>query len=795
MENILRKIGDVFSKVFVVIGASWISLLIILLVFLLTNMDQSDTIVIDLLDEKPLNFFLFIYLLLSLSFIVSHYPAYLEIRQNKPAGIKWRIHSVLWGWGFITYTDRRKATRTRFADHARNIWGIFLLWAVVFILVVVHGRNIDVLLSGKDSFRTTLYGQFWMFGMLSFGFYYFLQRFCLHKDRAFRRRLVYAAMVICITSILITGVYISVKGWSLATYRCFYGLLFILSFFYSILRTFRKDSFLGKDLDFLRYISVSGFVSLSVIVYGHFEVYSLNPFNLILAGFILFYGLFIIPIKHYYYYKTKSPQVIGNNLIYRFFVWFIPVSPLLLVAWAIMAGNVGNNLHLLETIPEDPAATVGFQQFVDDFDARFSEKDTVFFIASYGGGLKANIWNQMILDTLTNYNGRNILSHTVAISGVSGGSIGHAVFSGLYNKRVPTRKAYIQKLNGENLLSLDITYLMGKELFLELVPGWLWPSMGNVADRAKQSMRSLDEFVGGRPDMLKTTFRTFWANLYQKEKREGRFFPALIANAAATHAQRGIACSVNLPTAVFDTTFFDSVDLLSFEDSTSLPFLYAVSCTNRFPFFSPAAKVRGKGHFIDGGYFDNSGMLSLQDFYSSFVKASRLFRAGGTKPKVVFIQIINSKDEYIKSLLRDHEVKKVEKESLESGSVLRAVFSISFVPSYLMKKYEHDPNYVQIHLPYFVTPDDINNLFEAKSVVLDPDCQSKVNQSNDLIRRLIGADYYRYVQPPLARLLGPQSFRYMEISQRELPIWKDLNRVVGQARNPSTELRDEITIE
>ena len=616
MENILKKIGGWSRKLLVVVSASWISLLIILLVFLLTNMDQSDTIVIDLLDNKPLNFFLFIYLLLSLSFIISHYPAYLEIRQNKPAGIKWRINHVMWGRGFITYIDRRPATRTQFVDHARNIWGIFLLWAVVFIIVVVHSRNIEALLSGEDSYRDTLYGQFWLFGFISFSFYAFLQRFGLPKDREFRRRLVYIAMVSSIVAVLLTGVFVFVEGWSLGTYRCFYGLLFVLSFFYSILRTFRKDSFLGKDLDFLRYISVSGFISLGVLIYAHFDIYSLNPFNIILAVFIIFYGLFIIPIKHYYYYKTKSPVVIGNNLIYRFFVWFIPISPLLVVVWAIFAGNIGNDLHLLPTIPEDPAETVSFQEFVNDFDARFSENDTVYFIASYGGGLKANIWNQLILDTLTNFNGRNILKNTVAISGVSGGSIGHAIFSGLYNKRVESHKAYIRELSEENFLSLDIAYLMGKELFLEMIPGWVWPEMGSVADRAKRAMRSFDEFVDGSPDMLKTTFRAFWAIIYRNEQQEGRFFPALIANAAATHAQRGIACSLYLPPAMFDTTFYDSIDLLSFGDSTSLPFLFAVSCTNRFPLFSPAAKVRGKGHFIDGGYFDNSGMLSLQDFYS-----------------------------------------------------------------------------------------------------------------------------------------------------------------------------------
>ncbi len=426
-----------------------------------------------------------------------------------------------------------------------------------------------------------------------------------------------------------------------------------------------------------------------------------------------------------------------------------------------------------------------------DFDTRFSEKDTVYFIASFGGGLKANIWNQLILDRLVSYKGTNILSKTVALSGVSGGAIGHAVFTGLYatdSTRVKPRREKIRKLGEQNFLSIDLTYLLGRDLLLELVPRW--PNLGKVNDRAKLAMRGYDDFVDGEVSMLDKTFRSFWGALYKKEKALGRFFPAIIGNSAGTHIQRGIACSLVMPDTIFDNTFYSSTDLLSFKnDATSLPFLYAASCTNRFPIFSPAAKVKGKGHFIDGGYFENSGMMSLLDFYNSFKKVSRLFKENRA-PTVVFIQISNGKEEYLKSLLSGKPVEKKVKESPEFSSILGTVTSISFLPSYFMERNASpDPNLktdssqaysIQIHLPYYISQKDIQSLFKADKVCLDSASKEAIKRSNERLRVMVASNRYGFVQPPLARLLGKQAVNYMEAALASEETWTDLNRLLNK---------------
>ncbi|MCH2225750.1 MAG: hypothetical protein MK066_13350, partial [Crocinitomicaceae bacterium] len=50
-------------------------------------------------------------------------------------------------------------------------------------------------------------------------------------------------------------------------------------------------------------------------------------------------------------------------------------------------------------------------------------------------------------------------------------------------------------------------------------------------------------------------------------------------------------------------------------NEASIPFYQAVSTTNRFPIFSPVAKIKGAGHFIDAGAIDNSGILGCWDMY------------------------------------------------------------------------------------------------------------------------------------------------------------------------------------
>lgn len=790
MTSFPRKLSTGLRQIAVSLKSSWISLLLILLVLLLTSLDQSDTIVVDLLDKNPINFLLFAGLLLILTQIVSHYPIYLEIKQTQSRNrkITWYLKPVLLGFGFITFSDKLPA-RSKIVGHLRNLWGLLLIGAVFYLLVVVHSRNIEVLVYGEKSVLLWRGIQIVLHGILCLTSYGLISQYFTKKYQTYRKLLINSTLLIFLIVFLVALFLSATQGWSPATYWWVYALLCVAAPCYSAIRLFRSNTWLGNHLNFLKFIASGGFLSLLVLVYAHLRVFDVNPFVILLSQFIVLYGLVIIPIKHYFYYR--QPTVVASLSTGRrfFFVWLLPAYLPLLFVWSYVIGQIGNDLHLLPVVAEKSGITatnaenqvIGFKEFVRDFDNKFTKQDTVYFIASYGGGLKANIWNQLVLDTLRNYGGRNILSHTVAISGVSGGAIGHAVFSGLMNKNTDSHKAEIRELGHRNFVSLDLTYLLGRDLFFELMPNWVLQLGSLPLDRAKRAMAEYSDFVQGDSTMITRSFRSFWGTLYRKEKTAGRFFPAVIANAVGTHIQRGVACSVKMDPNQFDSTFFDSTDLLSFAgDSTSLPFLYAASCTNRFPIFSPAAKVNDKGHFIDGGYFENSGMLSLQDFYTRFRQEARLFKDSLQKgvPTVVFIQIVNGKEDYLKNLLiRQKSIKKI-RESSELSAILGTVASISFMPSYLMKKNANDPHYVQIHLPYYITKRDINSLFKADTLKLDNLSQYKKEASNARIIAMQDSNWYQFVQPPLARLLGRQAVNYMEVSLRQDSTWADLNRLL-----------------
>lgn len=134
--------------------------------------------------------------------------------------------------------------------------------------------------------------------------------------------------------------------------------------------------------------------------------------------------------------------------------------------------------------------------------------------------------------------------------------------------------------------------------------------------------------------MLEKSFQHYWAELFiEKTKEDNSFYPLILSNSSATHIQRGIASTVDFGDA-FDTIFHDAIDILD-HDEKSISYAYGASSSNRFPVFSPVAKIASKGHFLDGGYFENSGLSSLLDLYDYLKKEA------GCMPKtVILLQIV-----------------------------------------------------------------------------------------------------------------------------------------------------------
>ena len=144
-----------------------------------------------------------------------------------------------------------------------------------------------------------------------------------------------------------------------------------------------------------------------------------------------------------------------------------------------------------------------------------------------------------------------------------------------------------------------------------------------------------------RDSLSEVPYRAYWADAFRKEDNGAqKYFPSLIMNTAGVRANRGILWSVK-DSNTFNTIFPNADNLadLYFNEDKTLPYYQAVSMTNRFPGLSPAAKIKGYGHYMDAGVIDNSGLLSNLDVYNYLKTKDALF----ANKKVIFIDIINSK--------------------------------------------------------------------------------------------------------------------------------------------------------
>lgn len=153
----------------------------------------------------------------------------------------------------------------------------------------------------------------------------------------------------------------------------------------------------------------------------------------------------------------------------------------------------------------------------------------------------------------------------------------------------------------------------------------------------------------------------------------------------------------------------------------TVSFMQAVSTTNRFPIFSPVAKIKGSGHFIDAGAIDNSGILGCWDLYLY------LFDRGALKGKtIVFVDIDNSKsgyaellfDQFLKETKRDdYLIDENEKSGL--GANLQTGLSLNKIPGYLndfLCNYTSKQDFMEfkrIVLPHKVSISDIEGIIDG----------------------------------------------------------------------------------
>ena len=248
----------------------------------------------------------------------------------------------------------------------------------------------------------------------------------------------------------------------------------------------------------------------------------------------------------------------------------------------------------------------------------------VFLVTAEGGGIRAAYWTAAVLGRIAEKNPM-FARHVYAISSVSGGTLGAAVFIELLRKKGCTEPKVgdLEEPAAKILLEDYLSPLAGRLLLTDLFQRVV-PHPFEHFDRG----RALEEawaapWQKGNENPLTERFAALWPGC----------LPRLFAN--ATHAETGKRAILSYP--LIAPAVLDSEDLLDLGLDPSMA--EAIHLSARFPYASPPATVMRRGkpqfHLVDGGYFENSGAATAHEVASEIKTAA----PSGAPPRVVAIVI------------------------------------------------------------------------------------------------------------------------------------------------------------
>jgi hypothetical protein len=257
----------------------------------------------------------------------------------------------------------------------------------------------------------------------------------------------------------------------------------------------------------------------------------------------------------------------------------------------------------------------GAHKMVDSTDAlnawssAHPSKRPAIVVAASGGGIRAALWTAEVLAGLE-HDVPGFHDRIALISAVSGGSVGTAYYVDRFTK-LPSDPAQLTKLvddAGTSSLTAAVWGFGYPDLWRGLLGnllnrwdrGWaLEQAWGHHMERPRQTLGNWadDAAAGLRPLTI------FNATIQESGER-------LLLSPAGMPAQNGLK------------------DLFTFVPKHDMAVLTAVRLSASFPYVSPQASPDLHGdqaklalHVADGGYYDNSGLLSCIDALDRIVKS------------------------------------------------------------------------------------------------------------------------------------------------------------------------------
>jgi hypothetical protein len=236
----------------------------------------------------------------------------------------------------------------------------------------------------------------------------------------------------------------------------------------------------------------------------------------------------------------------------------------------------------------------------------------VIVAAAEGGGIRAAYWTSLVLHHLADIPDADVMfpQRLFAISSVSGGSFGAAVYAGL--RRDPTSEPPRARIASEILQERFLAPMVAKLVAGDFLQ-WFLP---------------LPIYRFDRSTAMETAFAAAYNEHVHHDSMVERLtefrpvdasdVPVLLLNSTSVQLGRRIVASpYSWPLSDLSVEEQDPIDFHRLT-GRDVSVATAVHNTARFPYLSAAGRLRAKngenlGHLVDGGYFENTGAETLID--------------------------------------------------------------------------------------------------------------------------------------------------------------------------------------
>ena len=320
----------------------------------------------------------------------------------------------------------------------------------------------------------------------------------------------------------------------------------------------------------------------------------------------------------------------------------VPVEIAALACAAIF--SVWNDNHDVQLVDlpanaSHPDMSAVFSSWVSRAPGEPGKPIPVIVAAAEGGGIRAAYWTSMVLHHLADIPDADVMfpRRLFAISSVSGGSFGAAVYAGL--RRDPTSTPPRAQIASAILEERFLAPMVAKWVSGDLLQ-WFLPI----------PIRRFD-----RSSAMETAFAAAYNEHVQHDSMVEKFtefrppdaddVPVLLLNSTSVQLGRRIVTSP-YPWPLSDVSV-EEADPIDFHKLTGrdVSVATAVHNTARFPYISAAGRLRAKngenlGHLVDGGYFENTGADTLIDLLR-YLKQS----ASPLSVRFIVVVLLNSPPE------------------------------------------------------------------------------------------------------------------------------------------------------